>query len=117
MKNMEYIYRVFVERVVDGDTIDVEVDLGFDIKLKKRVRLSGINAPEIRTRDKKEKAAGYKSKEALENIVKENNNILYMFSEDKGKYGRCIGTLFEMDFDDESINDRMIQEGHAKPYK
>ena len=114
---IEYMYKVHVIRVVDGDTVDVEVDLGFDIKIKKRVRLHGIDAPEIRTRDKQEKIAGYKSKEFLEQVVKDNDGMFYMSSQDKGKYGRCIGILFEKDFYDESLNDRMIYEGHAKPYK
>ena len=117
LDNMEYIYKIRVLRVVDGDTIDAEIDLGFDISIQKRIRLHGINAPEVRTRDKKEKARGIKAKEYLESVVKYQNNILYLKSMDKGKYGRCIGILFEVDFDDCSINDDMIHEGHATPYK
>ena len=114
---MEYIYRVKVTRVIDGDTIDVEIDLGFDLKLNKRVRLHGINTPEIRTRDKKEKARGYAAKERLQEILQANDNIVYLQSVDKGKYGRCVGVLFEQDFLDESINDRLLSEGHAVKYK
>ena len=114
---MEYIYKVVVTRVIDGDTVDVEIDLGFDLKLNKRVRLHGINTPEIRTRDKKEKARGYAAKERLQEILKANDNIVYLQSVDKGKYGRCVGILFEQDFLDESINDRLLSEGHAVKYK
>jgi len=117
LDNMEYIYKIEVLRVIDGDTIDAEIDLGFDISIQKRIRLHGINAPEVRTRDKEEKARGYKAKEYLESIIKQQNNVLYLKSMDKGKYGRCIGILFEVDFDNCSINDDMIHEGHATPYK
>lgn len=117
LDNMEYIYKIEVLRVIDGDTIDAEIDLGFDISIKKRIRLHGINAPEVRTRDKTEKAKGIKAKEYLEKIIESQNNILYLKSMDKGKYGRCIGVLFEVDFDNYSINDDMIREGHATPYK
>ena len=113
---MDYIYKICVTRVVDGDTIDAEIDLGFDIKIFKRIRLHGIDAPETRTRDKAEKAAGFKAKAYLEGVVKDNNNILYLHSMDKGKYGRCIGILFAPDFQDESINDALVNEGHAKLY-
>lgn len=114
---MEYIYKVVVTRVIDGDTVDVEIDLGFDLKLNKRVRLHGINTPEVRTRDKEEKARGYAAKERLEAILKDNDNTVYLQSVDKGKYGRCVGILFEQDFHDESINDRLLMEGHAVEYK
>lgn len=117
LDNMEYIYKIEVLRVIDGDTIDAVIDLGFDISIQKRIRLHGINAPEVRTKDKKEKAKGIKAKEYLESVVKYQNNILYLKSMDKGKYGRCIGVLFEVDFDNCSINDDMIHEGHATPYE
>lgn len=117
LDNMEYIYKIKVLRVVDGDTIDAEIDLGFDICITKRIRLHGIDAPETRTRDKQEKRRGLAAKKYLESVVERQHNVLYLESMDKGKYGRCIGVLFEEDFENTSINDEMIQEGHALPYK
>lgn len=113
---MEYIYKITVTRVVDGDTIDAIVHLGFDITINKRIRLHGINTPETRTRDKEEKTRGLAAKHRLEQIVHEQDNVLYLKSMDKGKYGRCLGILFEVDFDDESINDMLVIEGHAEIY-
>ncbi len=113
---MEYIYKITVTRVVDGDTIDAIVHLGFDITINKRIRLHGINTPETRTRDKEEKTRGLAAKHRLEQIVHEQDNVLYLKSMDKGKYGRCLGILFEVDFDDESINDMLVSEGHAEIY-
>ena len=112
---MDYIYKITVTRVVDGDTVDAVIHLGFDLTLKKRIRLHGINCPETRTRDKAEKIKGYAAKEFLQGIVDNHDGQLYLQSMDKGKYGRCVGILYEVDFD-ESVNDMMIYEGHAEPY-
>ena len=113
---MDYIYKIKVTRVVDGDTIDAEIDLGFDLKLNKRIRLYGINTPETRTRDKEEKKRGLAAKKFLQQIVDEQEGVLFLKSLDQGKVGRCIGVLFERDFDDQSINDVLVQEGHAVEY-
>lgn len=113
---IEYLYKINVTRVVDGDTVDAEIDLGFDIKIQKRIRLHGIDAPETRTRDKQEKRKGLAAKKRLEQIVENQNNLLYLKSMDRGKYGRCVGVLFEPDFDFDSVNDMLIKEGHATPY-
>jgi micrococcal nuclease len=113
---MDYIYKIKVTRVVDGDTIDAEIDLGFDLKLNKRIRLYGINTPETRTRDKEEKKRGLAAKKFLQQIVDEQQGVLFLKSLDQGKFGRCIGVLFERDFDDQSINDVLVQEGHAVEY-
>lgn len=113
---MDYIYKIKVTRVVDGDTIDAVIDLGFDLKLKKRIRLYGINTPETRTRDKEEKKRGLAAKKFLQQIVDEQEGVLFLKSLDQGKFGRCIGVLFERDFDDQSINDVLVQEGHAVEY-
>lgn len=114
---MDYIYKITVTRVVDGDTIDANIDLGFDTVLSKRIRLHGIDAPETRTRDKEEKKRGIAAKERLIEIIAESDNTLYLHSKDKGKYGRCVGEIFALDFEHESINDMLINEGLAKPYK
>lgn len=114
--DMDYIYKIQVTRVVDGDTIDADIDLGFNLTLSKRIRLYGINTPETRTRDLEEKKRGIAAKEFLQQIVDEQNGVLFLKSLDQGKFGRCIGVLFEQDFDDQSINDMLIQEGHAVEY-
>jgi micrococcal nuclease len=113
---MEYIYKILVTRVVDGDTIDAEVDLGFNLTLNKRIRLHGIDTPETRTTDKEEKIKGLAAKKRLQEIVSEQDNVLFLKSMDQGKFGRCIGVLFAADFDDQSINDLLVQEGHAVVY-
>ena len=116
MSELDYIYKIKVTRVIDGDTIDADIDLGFDVTLSKRIRLHGINTPETRTRDKKEKALGLKAKARLIEIIEASDHELYLRSMDQGKYGRCVGVLFEKNFDDESINDMLLNEGHAVPY-
>lgn len=114
--DMDYIYKIKVTRVVDGDTIDADIDLGFNMTLSKRIRLHGINTPETRTRDKQEKKRGLAAKERLQQIIDAQQGVLFLKSMDQGKFGRCIGVLFEQDFDDQSINDMLVEEGHAVEY-
>lgn len=114
--DMDYIYKIRVTRVVDGDTIDADIDLGFNMTLSKRIRLHGINTPETRTRDKQEKKRGLAAKERLQQIIDAQQGVLFLKSMDQGKFGRCIGVLFEQDFDDQSINDMLVEEGHAVEY-
>ncbi len=101
---------------MDGDTVDAEIDLGFNLTLNKRIRLHGINTPECRTRDKDEKIKGIAAKNRLQELVDEQQGELYLKSMDQGKFGRCIGILFEKDFDSYSLNDILVQEGHAEIY-
>jgi micrococcal nuclease len=111
-----YIYRVKqVLRVVDGDTIDADIDLGFDISLTKRVRLSGVDTPESRTTDLKEKALGLEVKEWLKKNLDGKKNILIKteLPDSTEKYGRILGRLY---VDDVCLNDRMISEGYAWTY-
>jgi micrococcal nuclease len=111
-----YIYRVKqVLKVVDGDTIDVDIDLGFDISLTKRVRLSGVDTPESRTTDLKEKALGLEVKEWLKKNLDGKKNILIKteLPDSTEKYGRILGRLY---VDDVCLNDRMISEGFAWSY-
>jgi micrococcal nuclease len=111
-----YIYRVKqVLRVVDGDTIDADIDLGFDISLTKRVRLSGVDTPESRTTDLKEKALGLEVKEWLKKNLDGKKNILIKteLPDSTEKYGRILGRLY---VDDVCLNDRMIAEGYAWTY-
>ena len=109
-----YRYKVEVTRVVDGDTVDVDVDLGFGMVYKKqRVRMMGIDTPESRTRDLEEKFYGKQSKYHLENILKDKD--IELLSHDKGKFGRILGELF-VGSSAYSINQQMIDEYHAVPY-
>ncbi len=111
-----YHYSAKVTRVIDGDTVDAVVDLGFDMQCKQRVRLFGINAPECRTRDLSEKAAGLAAKDRLKEMLKENKNhcVIRTKLDRKGKYGRVLGVLYVGDVD---LNESLINEGHAHKYE
>ena len=108
-----YEYNATLLRVVDGDTLDASIDLGFDVWVKKRVRLYGINAPESRTRDLEEKKKGIAAKEKLQELLEASNGIFVIKSHGVGKYGRCLGVIY---IDDDNINERLINEGFAKEY-
>mgnify|MGYP000873784392 CR=1 FL=1 len=120
--NMEkYIYRAKLERVVDGDTIDALIDVGFDIWIKKRIRYMGIDTWESRTRDLEEKkkglAAKERNKELLEKVSKDSG-YFRLKSHGVGKYGRVLGEIFIQDTDGNSINinEQLKLEGHAYEY-
>ena len=109
-----YEYRAIVLRVVDGDTVDVDIDLGFGMTYKKqRVRMLGIDTPESRTRDLVEKKFGKASKAHLQSILERDD--IELVSHDKGKFGRILGELFLGD-SLYSINQQMIDEHHAVAY-
>jgi len=109
-----YRYNVKVTRIVDGDTVDVDIDLGFGMTYKKqRVRMMGIDTPESRTRDLEEKFYGKQSKAHLETILAEGD--IQLQSHDKGKFGRILGELF-VGSSTYSVNQQMIDEYHAVPY-
>ena len=112
-----YEYKVKITRVIDGDTVDAEVDLGFDTFIKDRIRLMGLDTPESRTRNKKEKALGLAAKAYLKELLKENKGdiILRTSKEGKGKFGRILGTLLIYD-GKTSVNQMLIDEGHARNY-
>ena len=110
-----YRYKVEVTRIVDGDTVDVDIDLGFGMTYKKqRVRMMGIDTPESRTRDLEEKFYGKASKAHLTQLI-ENAKEIQLVSHDKGKFGRILGELFLGD-SSYSINRQMIDEHHAVAY-
>ena len=117
----KYIYRGKLERVVDGDTIDALIDVGFDIWIKKRIRYSGIDTWESRTRDLEEKAKGLeakaRNKELLEK-VSSKSGYFRLKSHGVGKYGRVLGGIFIEDKDGKqyNINKTLISEGHAYIY-
>ena len=116
-----YTYKIKLERVVDGDTIDADIDLGFDVSVKKRIRLQGINAPESRTRDLEEKARGLAAKDRLKAIL-EGAKEIQLCSHGVGKYGRCLGELHVDRIDGKecltlaNVNELLIKEGHAVEY-
>jgi micrococcal nuclease len=111
-----YQYKVKVVKVIDGDTIDVDVDLGFSVVLaKQRVRLHGIDTPESRTRDKEEKVRGLLSKEFLLSMCPVGSTI-NLHSHGKGKFGRILGEIYEVDDNVVSINKKMCNEAYAVPY-
>ena len=114
MKLEKYNYDVEVKRVVDGDTVDVMIDLGFNTHIKRRVRMYGINAPESRTRDLEEKRRGLAAKERLKEILASDKII--MKSHGKGKYGRILGELFVEKDQEISVNNMLVREGHANEY-
>ena len=113
-----YIYRVKkVIKVVDGDTIDADIDLGFDISLTKRVRLSGVDTPESRTTDLKEKKLGLESKEWLKHKLEFAKDVLIKteLPDSTEKYGRILGNLY-VNNEALSLNQKMIDEGYALAY-
>ena len=112
----EYYVRK-VENVVDGDTIDVLIDLGFDILFQSRVRLAGIDTPESRTSDKAEKVLGLESKEYLKKYLKDAKSVVIKTEkmDSSEKYGRILGWVY-INGDTESLNDKMINDGYAWGY-
>jgi micrococcal nuclease len=112
----EYYVRK-VEKVVDGDTIDVLIDLGFDILFQSRVRLAGIDTPESRTKDLKEKALGLESKEYLSKHIKDAKSVVIKTEKMNSteKFGRILGWIY-INGDTVSLNDIMINDGYAWGY-
>ena len=106
-----------VKNVVDGDTIDVVIDLGFDILFASRVRLAGIDTPESRTTDKAEKALGIESKDYLKKHLKDAKSVVIKTEKmnSSEKFGRILGWLY-VNGDTESVNDKMINDGYAWGY-
>ena len=118
-----YNFRVTeINRVLDGDTIDVTIDLGFDLYKKERVRIAGVDTPEKRTRDLEEKALGIDAtnwlKKKLEDTIAGDGDELAIRTElvgGMGKYGRLLGWLY-INEDTVSLNEQMITEGYAWEY-
>ena len=118
----KYIYRGKLERVVDGDTIDALIDVGFDIWIKKRIRYSGIDTWESRTRDLEEKAKGLEAKARNKELLMEISSKPGYFrlkSFGVGKYGRVLGEIYIEDKEGKqyNINETLISEGHAYVYE
>lgn len=119
-----YQYRVEIRKIVDGDTVDVDIDLGFGVWLRnERIRLYGIDTPESRTRDKEEKKHGLAAKDFLVNELESADTILLATNKDaEGKFGRILGTflgVYETELDGElkvDINQKMVEHHHAVAY-
>lgn len=127
-----YQYRLSDINIIDGDTIDATIDLGFSITLRERIRLYGINTPEVRTRDLEEKKRGFAAKDRLAELIDDSVEpiIVETVYDKRGKFGRIIGTLYSHIYktlpDNSSwdpiipvksnINFQLISEGHAVPY-
>ena len=113
-----YEYRVKkVTGIVDGDTIDVDIDLGFNVSFSQRVRLAGIDTPESRTTDKFEKSLGLEAKEYLKSKLKDATVVVIKTEkpDSSEKYGRILGWLY-VDGNTISVNDQMIEDGYAWGY-
>ena len=118
----KYIYRGKLERVIDGDTIDALIDVGFDIWIKKRIRYSGIDTCESRTRNLEEKAKGLEAKARNKELLMEISSKPGYFrlkSFGVGKYGRVLGEIYIEDKEGKqyNINKTLISEGHAYIYE
>jgi micrococcal nuclease len=113
-----YTYKIDVLKVIDGDTIDANIDLGFDVSVKKRIRFMGINTPESRTRDLEEKKRGLAAKARVAELLDTATEV-QLISHGVGKFGRCLG---EIDFECpdsltlKNLNKQLIEEGHAVEY-
>ena len=117
----KYIYRAKLDRVVDGDTVDALIDVGFDIWFKKRIRFKGVDTWESRTRNLEEKALGLKAKARTKELlekVSSKSGYFRLKSYGLGKYGRVLGEIFIMDNEGKqwNVNETLIAEGHAYVY-
>ena len=117
----KYIYKAKLDRVVDGDTVDALIDVGFDIWFKKRIRFKGVDTWESRTRNLEEKALGLKAKARTKELlekVSSKSGYFRIKSYGLGKYGRVLADVFIMDKDGKqwNINETLISEGHAYVY-
>lgn len=112
-----YTYKAKLMRVVDGDTVDAEIDLGFGVFMKQRIRLYGIDTPESRTRDLEEKERGLAAKARLSELLGKEFIVETILNK-RGKFGRILGTLHvtQEDGTKMNINQQLVTEGHAKEY-
>jgi micrococcal nuclease len=112
-----YFFEARLDRVVDGDTIDLMIDLGFSVFIKQRIRLKNIDAPEIRTRDLEEKARGIAAKERVEELFAKHNNKCYITTEQsKCKYGRYLAHIYFDAVGFISLSEILLEENHAVEY-
>ena len=116
MPKSKFYYGCELIRVIDGDTIDVRADLGFDVSLKLRLRFAGINTPESRTRNKEEKALGLAAKARLKEVLESADSIEFE-SFGKGKFGRVLATPYVVNNDKRTdVCQLLVREDHARLY-
>jgi len=109
-----YEYRATIRRVVDGDTVDITLDLGFDILYNNRIRLLGIDTPESRTRDLEEKKLGLAAKDRVKELCPVGSTVTVKTTKDgRGKFGRILGEIYVGDV---NVNKLLVEEGHAVEY-
>jgi micrococcal nuclease len=108
-------FRVLEYRVIDGDSIECRLDLGLDISVVEVVRLLGVDAPEVRTKDPEIKKAGIAAKEWMDEELHFAADIFVLSQKfQRGKYGRILGYIYA---DNENLNDKIIEHGYAVPYE
>ena len=111
-----FVYPAKLQRVIDGDTVDAMVDLGFDTWIKARIRFYGVDTWECRTRDKEEKVKGFAAKAFTSKMLSEiGGGVFTLKSHGKGKFGRIIGELF-IEGEEKSLNELLKDHGHAYEY-
>lgn len=112
-----YTYKAKLIKIIDGDTIDAEIDLGFGVFIKQRIRLYGINTPETRTTDLEEKERGFAAKQRLTELLSQEFIVETLLNK-RGKFGRVLGILHIEDEDGTrtNINETLVNEGHAVEY-
>ena len=113
MKEMkpQYVYKATVTKVVDGDTVDLLVDCGFNILRKERIRFYGVDAWETRGEEREQ---GLEAKEFVQNLLPVGSECVVRTGKQQGKFGRYLGEIF---VDDKSLNDLLLEHGHAEVYK
>tara|TARA_R100000008_G_C3452623_1_gene100132 strand:- start:214 stop:555 length:342 start_codon:yes stop_codon:yes gene_type:complete len=113
MKKMkpQYQYRAIVEKVVDGDTVDLLVDCGFNIMRKERIRFYGVDAWEVRGEEREQ---GLEAKKFVQDLLPIGSEIVVVTGKEQGKFGRYLGEIF---VDDKSLNELLLEHGHAEVYK
>jgi micrococcal nuclease len=113
-----YTYKAKLIRVIDGDTIDAEIDLGFGVFVKQRIRLYGINTPDSRSKNEDEKLLGLGSKQRLTELLT-SEFIVETILNKRGKFGRILGIIYSVDGETQqhtNINDKLVADGFAAPY-
>ena len=114
---MRYFYEAKVDRVIDGDTVDLVIDLGFDISYTARVRLHGVDTPELRTKDLAEKDRGLAAKAfTYDWLASKDRVFVKTLKDDTGKYGRILGYIYSDVIMSACLNDDIIDSGHGVPY-
>lgn len=113
-----YTYKAKLIRVIDGDTIDAEIDLGFSVFVKQRIRLYGIDTPTSRSKNEEEKILGLGSKQCLTELLT-SEFIVETILNKRGKFGRILGIIYSIDPETQettNINDTLVERGFANPY-